>query len=124
VAAWVAFAQGNKDQALKTMQEAASLEDSVDKHPVTPGAVLPARELLGDMLLLSGKPAEAIEAYEATLMTSPNRFNSLYGAGHAAELAGNLEMARSFYSRLVELAKEAESDRAAVRKAKLFLNKN
>jgi tetratricopeptide (TPR) repeat protein len=124
VAAWVAFAQGNKDQALKTMQEAASLEDSVDKHPVTPGAVLPARELLGDMLLLSGKPAEAIEAYEATLMISPNRFNSLYGAGHAAELAGNLEMARSFYSRLVELAKEAESDRAAVRKAKLFLNKN
>jgi tetratricopeptide (TPR) repeat protein len=124
VAAWVAFAEGDRDRALKTMQEAADIEDSVDKHPVTPGAVLPARELLGDMLVLSGKHAEAIEAYEAALRTSPNRFNSLYGAGHAAELAGNSEKAKSYYSRLVELAKETEGDRPAVRKAKLFINKN
>jgi tetratricopeptide (TPR) repeat protein len=124
VAAWVALAEGNKDQALKTMQEAAVLEDSVDKHPVTPGAVLPARELLGDMLVLLGKPAEAIEAYEVTLGISPNRFNSLYGAGHAAELAGNLEKARSYYSRLVELADKAESDRPAIKQAKRFLDKD
>jgi tetratricopeptide (TPR) repeat protein len=124
VAAWIGLAEGNKDRALETMREAADLEDSVDKHPVTPGAVLPARELLGDMLVLLGKPAEAVEAYEATLRISPNRFNSLYGAGHAAELAGNLEKANAYYSRLVELAKKAESDRPAIKQAKRFLDKN
>ena len=90
VAAWVAYSEGNKNQALKTMREAADLEDSVDKDPVTPGAVLPARELLGDMLALLGKPAEAIEAYEASLKISPNRFNSLYGAGRANQYSTTL----------------------------------
>jgi hypothetical protein len=124
VAAWAALAEGDKDRALKTMREAADLEDSVDKHPVTPGAVLPARELLGDMLVLLGKPAQAMEAYEASLRTSPNRFNSLYGAGHAAELAGNLEKANAYYSRLVQLANKAESDRPAIKQARRFLDKN
>ena len=89
VAAWIAFSEENKDQALKLMRKAADLEDSVDKHTVTPGAVLSARELFGDMLVLLEKPVEAIEAYEASLQISPNRFNSLYGAGRAAELTGN-----------------------------------
>ncbi|MEE9543570.1 MAG: hypothetical protein V3V95_07290, partial [Thermodesulfobacteriota bacterium] len=87
VAAWIALAEGNKKEALKTMRKAANLEDSVDKHPVTPGAVLPAQELLGDMLIILERPAEALKAYETTLRTSPNRLNSLYGAGSAAELA-------------------------------------
>ena len=123
VTAWVAHSEGNKNQALKTMREAADLEDSVDKDPVTPGAVLPARELLGDMLALLGKPAEAIEAYEASLKISPNRFNSLYGAGRAAELAGNSEKAKSYYSKLVQLSTKADSDRPGIKQAKMSLAK-
>lgn len=124
VDAWATLAEGNKEQALKLMREAAALEDSVDKHPVTPGAVLPARELLGDMLVLLGKPAEALEAYEANLRISPNRFKSLYGAGDAAKLAGNSEKAKSYYSELLQLAEKAESDRPAIKKAKQFLDNN
>jgi hypothetical protein len=124
VAAWAALAKGEKEQALKTMREAADIEDSVDKHPVTPGAVLPARELLGDMLVELDKPAEAMEAYEANLKISPNRFNSLYGAGHAAERAGDPNKARSYNSRLVQLAEKADSERPAIKEAKQFLDKN
>jgi tetratricopeptide (TPR) repeat protein len=124
VDAWIAFSKGQKDRALKIMREAADLEDSVDKHPVTPGAVLPARELLGDMLLLSGKPKQAIDAYEASLRNSPNRFNSLHGAGNAAELAGNLNMAKSYYSSLVQITMGVDSDRPGIRHAKAFLERN
>jgi tetratricopeptide (TPR) repeat protein len=123
VAAWAALAEGNKKQALKMMLEAAILEDSVDKHPVTPGAILPARELLGDMLALMGKHAEAIEAYETSLKISPNRFNSLYGAGRTAEIAGKLEKAKSYYSKLVQLSTKADSDRPGIKQAKMFLTK-
>ncbi len=124
VAAWITFSKGKKNQALQMIRKAADLEDSVDKHPVTPGSVLPARELLGDMLVLLKKPAEAIEAYEACLKVSPNRFNSLYGAGLAAERAGNLEKAKSYYSKLLQLSANADSDRPRIKQAKLFLAKN
>jgi hypothetical protein len=121
VAAWAAFAEGKKDGALEKMREAADIEDSVDKHPVTPGAVLPARELLGDMLILLERPGEALEAYEVSLAVSQNRLNSLYGAGHAAELMGEVNKTRSYYSRVVEIAADADSDRPRIRKARAFL---
>ena len=124
VTAWVAFSKGKKDLALQIMHKAADIEDSVDKHPVTPGAVLPARELLGDMLVLLDKPAEAIEAYEASLQISPNRFNSLYGAGRAAELIGNSEKAKSYYLKLVQFTAKADSDIPGIEQAKTFLSKN
>ena len=123
VAAWITFSKGKKNQALQMIREAADLEDSVDKHPVTPGAVLPARELLGDMLVLLGKYPEAIKAYEASLEISPNRFNSLYGAGRAAEHARNSEKAKSYYSKLVQISARADSDRAEIELAKKFLAK-
>ncbi len=90
---------------------------------MTPGAVLPARELLGDMLLLMEKPDEALEAYEASLRVSPNRFNSLYGAGRAAEVAGDINKAKSFYSKVVRITAGVESDRPGLVKAKAFLEK-
>ena len=124
VGAWVALAEGKQDEALQSMRQAADLEDSVDKHPVTPGAVLPARELLGDMLALLEKPAEALAAYEASLSVSPNRFNSLYGAGRAAELVGDTEQAKSHYANLVQLAAKADGDRAGIEQAKAFLANN
>lgn len=88
VAAWAAFGEGDHGRALALMTAAADIEDSVDKHPVTPGAVLPARELLGDMLFELGKYEESRLAYEDTLKISANRLRSLSGAREAAEQSG------------------------------------
>jgi tetratricopeptide (TPR) repeat protein len=123
VAAWRTLAEETNVQAVQMMREAADLEDSVDKHPVTPGAVLPARELLGDMLMVLKKHRQALEAYEASLKTSPNRLNSLYGAGRAAKEAGDLEVARKYYTQLMELTAHNGADRPRVKQAKAFLAK-
>jgi cytochrome c-type biogenesis protein CcmH/NrfG len=103
------------------MQRAAALEASTVKHPVTPGEVLPARELLGDMLIDLGRYREAQEAYMIALERSPNRFNSLYGAGRAAELGGNKKVAGSFYRTLVEMTAK-DSTREQLLKARTFLS--
>lgn len=79
IRAWLSYALGNKEQALTQLYQAAELEDSFDKNPVTPGAVLPARELLGDMLLLNEDYENALIAYEASLARNPNRLNSVAG---------------------------------------------
>jgi len=122
VAAWAAYSEGMTVNALQLMRKAADIEDSVDKHPVTPGAVLPARELLGDMLILAGKYEEAIDAFEASLIISPNRYNSLYGAGYAAESADDIPKAKFYYAKLMELASDADSDRPSLIRAKEFFN--
>jgi tetratricopeptide (TPR) repeat protein len=109
--AWLKYASGDVDAALALMEEAADMESSTEKNPVTPGEVLPARELYGDMLLAAGRYGTAREQYEVALVRSPNRFNSLFGAGRAAELNGNLEGAASFYRRLLEICAGTESDR-------------
>ena len=88
--AWIKYGAGQKDEALALMQKAADLEDATVKNPVSPGELLTARELLGDMLMEMGKSADALAAYEACLATRPNRFNSLYGAGYAAEKTGSV----------------------------------
>ena len=73
------------------MKQATKLESKTSKHPVTPGEVLPADELLGDMLLALNNPAEALEAYEINLKERPGRFNGIYGAAIAAkQSAGTL----------------------------------
>lgn len=124
VAAWATFGDKRADKALSLMKKAADIEDSVDKHPVTPGAVLPARELLGDMLVLMDRHNEAMDAYEASLRISPNRFNSLFGAGHAAELEGDVNKAKLYYSKLVQITFGVETDRQRLVKATAFLSKN
>lgn len=91
VAASVAWAEGDKDGALTMMRSAADLEDTTDKHPVTPGAIVPARELLGEMLLEIGEPVEAHEAFAATLAMSPNRMRALEGAAQAAERVAEVD---------------------------------
>ncbi len=103
VAAWRTFAAGDRDAALALMQQAADSEDSVDKHPVTPGAVLPARELLGDMLMEMGRHAEARAAYDAALAISPNRLRSLRGAALAAAAAGDEAAAAGYATRLADV---------------------
>src|SRR5258708_31605082 len=99
-AAWLAHAKGQRDEALKQMRASADMEDASEKSAVTPGRLLPARELLGDMLLESGRPADALAEYEASQTHDPKRFRWLYGAGRAAADAGNRDKARYYFERL------------------------
>jgi len=87
--AWIEFKKGNNEKALELMRAAAMAEDAMEKHPVTPGAVTPARELLGDLLLEMNQPMLALEAFELDLKKNPNRRNGLYGAAIAAQRIGN-----------------------------------
>jgi tetratricopeptide (TPR) repeat protein len=100
-AAWLARAEGKNDEAERLLRSAAELEDRTEKHPVTPGPVLPAREQLADLLMDLGRPADALTEYQAVLVSSPGRLQALYGAGHAAELAGRAEQARTLYAQLL-----------------------
>jgi len=121
VAAWVARAAGKNDEAIKLMRRAVTLEEGIEKHPVTPGPLVPARELLGELLLEVKQPAPALQAFEASQRSAPNRFKGLYGAARAAELAGEKEKARAFYTALVALAELADSERPEVDEARTFL---
>jgi hypothetical protein len=121
-AAWLALAEGRKEDALASMRSAAELEDTTDKHPVTPGRIVPARELLAQMLLELGRPEEALVEYEAVLQAEPNRFGPLSGAAHAAELAGRPDTARARYAELVEAA--PGSRRQEVRAALDYLSRS
>lgn len=121
--AWLAQAEGKAGEAERLLRVAAELEDSTDKHPVTPGAILPAREMLGDLLLEHKQPAQALKEYEVVLQTAPNRFNSLYGAAQAAELAGNRQQARAYYTKLTTICSHANGRRAELQLAKAYLTK-
>lgn len=121
--AWILFKEGKNNEALKFMNVAAEMEDSTEKSPVTPGEVIPARELLGDMLLQMNKPVEALKEYEADLKKHPNRFNGLYGAGSAAERSNDLKKASFYYQQLLNVANSTESNRPELKKARMFVNK-
>lgn len=110
-AAWLVSAEGRIDQAVTLMREAAKLDEATEKHPVTPGAILPAREQVGELLLASGKPAEALAEFEASLRRTPGRFNSLLGAARAAKLSGDVAKARRYHSTLMMLKSARGGDR-------------
>jgi hypothetical protein len=103
-AAWVAFARGERNAALDLMTAAADLEDKSEKSAISPGRLAPAHELLGDMLLESGKPAVALAEYERSQLRDPNRFRSFYGAGQAAAESGDRDRARYYFAKLIEMA--------------------
>ena len=111
IEAWIELGKGNNEQALILMKAAVELESETSKHPVTPGEVLPADELLGDMLLELNRPEDALVAYEINLKGHPNRFNGLYGAAIAAKQSGNEEKARLYFNQLLEMTKNSNSDR-------------
>jgi tetratricopeptide (TPR) repeat protein len=119
-AAWIAFAGGNREEALGLMRSAADMEDASEKSAVSPGRVLPARELLGDMLLESGRADDALAAYEASLVNDPKRLRSFYGAARAAVAAGNRDKARDYFSLMVEMA-DGNSTRPELTKARQYL---
>lgn len=120
-AAWLARAEGKDEEALRLMRAAADLDDATDKHPVTPGAILPAREMLGDLLVELNQPALALREYEKSLEVSPNRFNSIYGAARAAELAKNHAKARSYYEKLTVLTDQADGSRPELQQTRKYL---
>jgi tetratricopeptide (TPR) repeat protein len=121
VAGWIALAQGNADNALKFMRAAADLEDKNEKSIVTPGRVIPARELLGDMLLELKQPAAALTEYEASQLREPNRFRGYYGAARAAEAAGDRQKAANYYGKLLALAKNSDGNRPELARAKQYV---
>jgi tetratricopeptide (TPR) repeat protein len=102
-AGWLARAEKKDAEALELMRSAADLEDSTDKHPVTPGSILPAREQLADLLSELGQPAAALAEYERSLRSAPERLNSYDGAARAAEHAGKKQQAKVFHERLTTL---------------------
>jgi tetratricopeptide (TPR) repeat protein len=120
-AAWAAHAEGRREESLRLMRAAAELDDSTEKHPVTPGAILPAREQLGELLLELKQPADALREFEASLQNAPKRFNGLYGAARAAALAGDRPKAEGYYRQLLAQSQRADAERPELREAKEFL---
>jgi tetratricopeptide (TPR) repeat protein len=104
VAAWMAAQGGIGTKAVDLMAAAAELEESMDKNAVTPGAIMPAREMLGQLLLEQKRPQQALEAFEAVLKVAPRRFNALYGAASAADATGNAAVAHRYFQELIDTA--------------------
>ena len=105
--AWIDVAEGRRDDALAHMREAATKEDATEKGAITPGPLAPARELLGDMYLQLGRPAEALAEYQQTLTKEPNRFRALHGAMLSATAAGNRRLASKYAAQIVKLTGSA-----------------
>jgi hypothetical protein len=122
--AWAAYAEGSKAQALKLMREAADLESASDKHPVSPGYVVPALELLGDMLMEMEQPALALQAYEGSSKREPNRLRTLSGAARAAQLSGDMAKAKAYYADLMRLTAKSKDERPELAQAREFLARN
>jgi tetratricopeptide (TPR) repeat protein len=119
-AAWTARAEGKADEGFALMRSSVELEASTEKHNITPGPIVTARELFGDMLLEAGQAGPAAQAYEASLRVAPNRFKALYGAAKAAERAGERERAKSYYEKLLATAAAADTERTELQEAKAF----
>ncbi len=123
VNAWIALAEKRNNEAVKWMREAAEAEEASDKHAVTPGNVVPSRELLGEMLTALKQPKQAFADFERSLKRDPNRFRGVYGAARAAELSGNREAARDYYKMLLALTAAHDTERPELKRAKAYLRK-
>jgi tetratricopeptide (TPR) repeat protein len=121
LAGWIAYADGDAAGAIGQMRRAAEVEATVEKHPVSPGALYPPHEALGDLLLDLGRPAEALAAFAASLERWPGRYHSLLGAARAARQVGDAERAQEYYAELLEVVGNAETDRAGVREAQVYV---
>jgi tetratricopeptide (TPR) repeat protein len=119
-AAWTARAEGKADDGFALMRAAVELEAATEKHNITPGPIVTARELLADMLVEAGQPAAAVQGYEASLRVAPNRFKSLYGVARAAERAGDRAKAKEYYGKLLTTAAAADTPRTELQEARAF----
>jgi tetratricopeptide (TPR) repeat protein len=123
LSAWILRAEGKDADAVRVMRSAADLEDATEKSPVTPGSILPAREMLADLLLDIGDAKAALVEYDSSLRTAPGRYNSLAGAARAAEAGGDAVRARTYYARLVAQCGHADASRLEVGKARAALKR-
>lgn len=119
--AWVAFADGQQDEAIAAMRVAAQIEDGSDKAAISPGPLAPTRELLGVMLLEAGRPAQALTELEASMVKEPRRFRTLYAAARAAQGSSESEKAQRYYRELLEVAEGADTERAELLEARNYL---
>jgi tetratricopeptide (TPR) repeat protein len=120
-AAWLAHAKGNDSAAVRLAREAAELEETVEKHPITPGPLIPARELEGDLLFELERYEGALWSYAKTLEREPRRARALYGAARAAERSGDLAQAKGYFTQVADLMKGADPNRPELRQARTFL---
>jgi tetratricopeptide (TPR) repeat protein len=120
--AWVAVAQGKKNEAIEMLRRAADAEDILGKHPVSPGAFVPIREQLGTLLLEVGQAKEAQREFEAALKIYPGRFRGLYGAARAAEQSGDKENASHYYAKLAAQTTRASGSRDELNHVREFLS--
>jgi tetratricopeptide (TPR) repeat protein len=116
--AWIAFAEGHADEAVRLMKEAADIEDSTDKSAISPGPIAPAREMLGELLIDLKRPAEALTELEAVRKKEPNRFRTLYHAARAASLAGDEAKAGRYYGELVKMCPKGDASRVELNEAR------
>jgi tetratricopeptide (TPR) repeat protein len=114
--AWVAASEGKKNEAVEMLRRAADAEDTLGKHPVSPGAFVPIREQLGDLLLERGQPAEAAQEFQAALKIYPGRFRGLYGA----EQTGDKESARQCYTKLAAQTAKSDSAREELKRIRQY----
>jgi tetratricopeptide (TPR) repeat protein len=122
--AWVLYADGKQDEALKVMNAAVEAEDNTEKAPVTPGPLAPARELYGFMLLDRGMAKEALAVFDVTMTKEPNRFNGYVGAARAAQAIGDSAKAKETYEKLIALAAASNSERPTLAAARSFVASN
>jgi hypothetical protein len=122
--AWIKLAEGKNEDAINLMIIAADMEDATEKDPVTPGEVIPARELLGDMYLQTGQPAKALTAYEADLLRHSNRFNGVAGAAIASEKSGDTKKAIVYYKQLLAMSESSHTSRPELKAAYVYVKKN
>jgi hypothetical protein len=123
VKAWIARAEGKTDEAIRWMRAAADAEDATEKHIVSPGRLVPARELLGELLLEASRPADALAAFEGSQQREPNRLRGYLGAARAAKANGDTAKARANYEQLLGLLAKAETERAEIKEARAFLGR-
>ena len=116
--AWLTHSEGRATEAISQMRAVAELDDRTEKHPVTPGAILPAREQLGELLLVLGNHREALEAFRASLKRAPNRLTGLAGAARAARAAGLADEAQGYYAQIVAQTAAADGSRAEIAEAR------
>ena len=118
-----AVAAGKQEEGIEILRKAAAREDATQKHVVTPGLLLPARELLAYTILESGKPADALREFEAVLVKEPNRYRAFAGAAQAAQRAGDTKKAAYYSTRVVEMTAAADSPRPEIAEAKRYIGR-
>jgi tetratricopeptide (TPR) repeat protein len=121
ISAWVAAKEGEREKAVRFMRAAADGEDGSLKNVIMENRLYPLREMLAELLLEVGQPAAALKEYETALRQTPNRYRAFWGAARASDVAGNRAQASEYFGKLVNLARNADTERPEVREAKAFL---